>query len=153
MKRWQKLRLAQEEAKQCGQCEAPIGPKDDVYMACLRARPGYDYTTWLVPVCKRCSSGDSYERFRSWRCETCGRIIWYPAAYIRRRCYSACSLKCRQAIHAAIAKAKRPDNNKTCAICAKSFLAPRADALTCSSACRQKAYRQRHRLTKGKAAP
>jgi hypothetical protein len=106
----------------------------------------------MVPHCRKCVPNQMRAHMVRERCESCGRTLFFPQGY-RQNLHVACSQRCRQAIHNAIAKAKRPDRNKTCIVCAKPFLAPRADALTCSSACRQKAYRQRYRLANGKAAP
>jgi hypothetical protein len=53
----------------------------------------------------------------------------------------ACGEKCRMAIYAA--KGRRKPIERLCQTCGQPFVPKRADALTCSPACRQRAYRQR----------
>jgi hypothetical protein len=75
------------------------------------------------------------------RCEWCGRVFHARAHW---RVY--CTPECRQAVasrsyyetHRQVAL-----TSHTCEVCDRSFTPSRSDAKTCSSACRQKAYRSR----------
>ena len=73
------------------------------------------------------------EPYRIAHCWNCGREMRFehnlPLRY--------CSDTCRKAYAARQARQKR------CPACGKAFMGNRADARTCSPACRQKAYRQR----------
>jgi hypothetical protein len=81
--------------------------------------------------------------FHEGACEGCGRKVYY-SFWTPPRGAVACSEVCRRKVHAAIRRAKGGSREKTCTVCGRPFTAPRCDALTCSPACRQKAYRQRH---------
>jgi len=71
-------------------------------------------------------------------CERCWRPVVvltqtkYPGEDYERVIY--CSDACRDA---------RPERDKVCEVCSKEFTATRSHQKTCSSACRQKAYRER----------
>jgi hypothetical protein len=57
-----------------------------------------------------------------------------------------CSEPCRHAYHNQLRKAKRAEERKKiCEVCGKEFTATRRDQKTCSSGCRQKAYRRRNK--------
>ena len=83
--------------------------------------------------------GVTVQRVKSQRmghCEICNRPMgmeWRMSGAQRWRC----SRECRQA------RTPRPTYEQACTICGATFTARRDDAETCSSACRQKAYRQR----------
>jgi hypothetical protein len=100
-----------------------------------------------IAHCRECRPKHSPGSWQRGRCQTCGRVV-FSLRDERKNHYVACSRQCRQAIYAAVAKAKRPSRDKTCTVCGEAFVAPRWDAVTCSPACRQKAYRQRHATAK-----
>jgi hypothetical protein len=59
-----------------------------------------------------------------------------------------CSEPCRHAYHNQLRKEKRAEERKKiCEVCGKEFTATRRDQKTCSSGCRQKAYRRRNKET------
>jgi hypothetical protein len=147
-KEWQekmtRYERARRDAATCGKCGKPLPLPAPVWLQRLRALSGWRKSIRLVPICADCR-GDWYpSNWSQGHCVNCGRCVYHckhRGDY--RLTHVSCSQRCRIAIHNALAKAKRPDRNKTCATCGKAFLAPRADAVTCSPACRQKAYRQR----------
>jgi hypothetical protein len=79
-------------------------------------------------------------------CVTCGRPVFRDRAYVRK--YVACCDGCRKANHNRVRRERRrarARDGKACDVCGESFTATRADAKTCSSACKQKAYRRRRK--------
>jgi hypothetical protein len=77
-------------------------------------------------------------------CEQCGRpVIFHAVRRIPR--HAVCGDACRYAIRLAQARARRARRRPqvVCVTCGRPFPPKRADALTCSPACRQRAYRQR----------
>jgi hypothetical protein len=134
----------------CGQCGAALEANAPVWLSAIYV--GYSwmghYQRWQTPLCQGCCrpGGDRYFRPR-WcapqPCEGCGRPVYYRPSYRRRR-HVLCSargawLAASKRRTAAGAAARR----KACAVCGTVFDAPRRDAVTCSAACRQRAYRQR----------
>jgi hypothetical protein len=156
-KKEERYERARKDASECGQCGKPFSVQTPIWLQPVCVHVRYNRSWRLVPVCTQCRGERSAFEWRKHRCENCGRCVYrrrigWGSKYLYSS-HVTCSQRCRIALHNAIAKANRPDRNKTCTVCNKPFLAPRADALTCSSACRQKAYRQRYRLANGKAAP
>ena len=135
--------VARWAALQCGQCGCKIPAQEPVYLvrAWSPAQGRYQHTTRNVPICKRCH--DPEDDFREATCEGCGRTVFRTFWTRRPGARVACSQSCRRKLHAALRRAKSGRREKTCTVCGQSFLAARSDALTCSQACRQKAYRQR----------
>ena len=81
-------------------------------------------------------------------CEGCGRTVWRSPWYARpKRLW--CSWLCRrkQTTTEIIARRSRERaldrGDRRCAVCGGFFTPKRSDGLTCSSACRQKRYRQK----------
>lgn len=73
---------------------------------------------------------DPYPMIRCWHC---GREVRFEKKIPLRYCSDACQK----------AYSRQQRRQKRCPVCGKVFIGGRADALTCSPACRQKAYRQR----------
>lgn len=69
-------------------------------------------------------------------CPVCGRIVTGRKKYCSQRCVNDAYMERRRQRHAASLR-------KTCAVCGKPFTAKRADAMYCSPACKQTAYRGR----------
>ena len=69
-------------------------------------------------------------------CTVCGRIVTGRKKYCSYRCRNDAYLERRRQRHAASLR-------KTCAVCGKPFTAKRMDAMYCSPACKQTAYRGR----------
>jgi hypothetical protein len=81
-------------------------------------------------------------------CEACGRVVIRQSEWRHRR-HVVCSTDCGDAIYNQVAIRAAKDRGpkvrgpRPCAVCGETFVPRRADAITCSSACRQKAYRKR----------
>jgi hypothetical protein len=79
-------------------------------------------------------------------CGSCGEEVEVVESlgYYARRRYLFCSQACRaQHSNRLVSERGAWRREKVCVVCSKEFTAKRADTKTCSSACRQKAYRQR----------
>jgi len=83
---------------------------------------------------------------RKAKCKHCGTQFYtlLPCRY--------CSGQCAKAVWRARAKARRlaaraAREDVTCRVCGQAFTPKRADAVYCGPSCRQKAYRQRQRVT------
>jgi len=90
-----------------------------------------------VPLCAECFRySDECELER---CGACGRRGFFCVAPGRPR---HCSQRCKSAYYNAIRNARNEAaRQKTCEVCSKEFTAKRADAKTCSNACRMKKSR------------
>ena len=81
-------------------------------------------------------------------CEHCGRPVIFHA--VRRiPLHAVCGDACRYAVKLAQARARyarreRPRPQVVCMTCGRPFQPKRANATTCSSTCRQRAYRRQH---------
>lgn len=69
-------------------------------------------------------------------CVVCGRIVTGRNKYCSQRCVNDAYMERRRQRHEA-------QLQKVCAVCGKPFTARRADAMYCSPACKQTAYRRR----------
>lgn len=99
-------------------------------------------------ACSNCLyNGDAIRRRTSRRfykpipCVTCGRLVSFPADSTVRK-YPLCSAECRYKHFNKLAS-KRRKTQIRCAVCEEFFIPTRKDAATCSSKCRQRAYRNR----------
>ena len=93
-----------------------------------------------VPLCAECFGPYAQNRELE-KCDTCGREGWFCVARGRPR---FCSERCKSAHYNAIRNTRSAEaREKTCEVCGDEFTARRADTKTCSSRCRQKAYRKR----------
>jgi hypothetical protein len=81
-------------------------------------------------------------------CSTCERPVVYELtrrAYYRRQVF--CSYRCQYTYNNRRRSRRRQRRReKVCEVCSIEFTAKRADAKTCSAACKQKAYRTRAKL-------
>ena len=111
----------------CGRCGHALHPDEAVWLRrCSRH---------LDSVCWRCQDlSASYWPERP--CGSCQRpvsaISWAARASTVVFCSRGCRTEGRRAVP------------RQCATCGKGFAPKRNDAVTCSSKCRQKAYRQRN---------
>jgi hypothetical protein len=82
-------------------------------------------------------------------CHHCNRPVFVNRRKGRR--YIVCSDRCREAVYNANARRwhRRPVQKRPCAVCGELFTPKRADALYCSPACKQKAYRRGRRNAQG----
>jgi hypothetical protein len=98
-------------------------------------RPPYAYRDPLY--------GNVYQPLR-WNapqsCEHCGRTVIHDSSVQPQ--IIACSNQCRRAIYNA---SRRRAAMTVCSECGGLFTPSRSGALYCSAACKQKAYRDRHR--------
>jgi hypothetical protein len=92
---------------------------------------------------------------RSGNCPACGRRVHHVLVGDQQRLVRfLCSDRCQNRIYGARFRARHPKPKKAvalvqCVVCQVNFPALRADAKTCSPACRQKAYRERERYRCG----
>jgi len=128
-------------AECCGACGRALTASETVWMSRVTIRFKARLRFWQAPTCGDCRRG------RGWLpaepCGGCGRPVAYRAS-LRRRLRIFCSDRCRHRWYnrhraAASERARR----KCCIVCERGFDATRRDALTCSPACRQRAYRTR----------
>ena len=85
-------------------------------------------------------------RFRASNCGACGRMVTAPRSLLKK--YWVCSRGCRKALRLRLlreANEKRREG-MICDACGAAFTPKRSDARTCSSTCRQKAYRSSKKL-------
>src|SRR5262249_11222648 len=75
------------------------------------------------------------------RCHHCNRLVFVLRRKGQR--YIVCSDRCREAVCNANARRwhRRPVQKRACSTCGELFTPKRRDALYCSPACKQKAYR------------
>jgi hypothetical protein len=134
---------------QCDLCRKPM--LDDATI--WRVSVGYSQLPAVQSWCEACAAARTEKlcAIQRWHpeqpCEHCGRSIIFDA---RRRMplHTICNDACRYAIRLAQTRARRARNRQqvSCAMCGNPFLPKRADAMTCSRACRQRAYRQRQHI-------
>jgi hypothetical protein len=147
--------VAQSAARICGGCGKELSENASVWLQPVRRRMAFGSSSPLIPF-GRCCVPEKDDFAKLGRCQACDRRVYllvytYRAGrrYRQRMRLSRlvyCSLHCRQAVYAAVAKARRERNKVkrlSCMVCGKEFPPTRSDARACSSACRQKAYRDR----------
>ena len=143
-------------ALRCGDCDRELAADAPVWR--LRRRVGTfvhpssgDVPCYRhLPICATCK--DDHTKAAGWEhnpagwssspCLACGR----PVHRFARVTYEFCSELCKRTTDHARAKQRRAETPRptvTCAVCGQSFTPPRRDAVTCSHACRQRAYRAR----------
>ncbi len=140
--------------KTCSNCGGEIGDTVYRYKPILQhgrysIRPNID----ALPTCAECSPEWFPEKqTRVYKihmythelpCEICGRAVLFTSG-IESPSDAApsgvfCSDSCRKQRKGRAAAS----HEKRCAVCGEAFTARRADARTCSPACRQKSYRKR----------
>jgi len=91
-------------------------------------------------VCQSCC-GPDFE-FHSC-CPWCERPFQYSGQGRRRYCTE----RCRRQASAVRTGRLGPAQEVPCAACGHTFIGRRADAVYCSSSCRQLAYRRRHQAS------
>ena len=138
---------ARNTAEVCGRCGRALKPDEPVWREQCAREPGYfgGTTSILAPVCDACHS--QYQRF--WHehpCGHCGRPVYNAVGFDEHDVF--CSERCHSELHKARLRRRRAEARGTsnCPACGEDFAPSRSDQVTCSSACRQKAYRQ-HSVT------
>jgi hypothetical protein len=92
--------------------------------------------------CEQCAEAEKF-RWHKGVCETCGRAI-YELHMMRdwlRFCSDACRIKAQTARQKEVRHQKRVLYTRDCEYCAQEFDSYRADARTCSAACRVALHR------------
>ena len=133
-----------EEALECQRCGREIKRQADAYASDSPWRREF--------MCRAC--------YREWRdshvpfpdakpdvepCIVCGRkFAWIGGIGARRPRLHICSAACARERRNQARRVGRAE--RECAECGKAFVPKRADALVCSAACRQRAYRERMSL-------
>ena len=141
-----RVRTAQRDASVCASCERAIGADEPVYrqrFSMGRCLTGY--STRLAPICSSCCVHKHLYGTTGRACVGCGRPVHNLHDLIYRR-HRFCSEVCQSKAVAAVARDRRRQKRgltRCCDQCGESYEPNRADALFCSGACRQKAYRQR----------
>lgn len=139
-------RVRYEPAPRCASCHEAAEREAEAERAALTARWGREppWAPQPAPALRPCESCGRPVSRRAGRREVSGRHIgrWVTPAH-------ACSDRCLHALY----DARRPTRteagaaraHKTCPVCGEAFDGTRRDQVTCSPACRQKAYRRRRR--------
>jgi hypothetical protein len=140
-----RARVAARDGRSCGKCGRQLDPAETVYLVRIGIgyRLGGSFGYWRAPICSGCAPSRALQADVATPCAGCGRGVVYQRSDWRRRWF-ACSERClwtaRNRLRAErLAEARMLD----CAVCGERFHPARSDAVTCSPACRQKAYRRR----------
>jgi hypothetical protein len=163
---------AAEKGGKCGKCGRSLKDDETVYAKCrvyagmwggLMSRPGARFDN--VSVCEGCAPEwlvkpkafheytiggrtvrvPESRRVRARPCSTCERPVVYEVTGRNYRSSDVfCSHRCEYTYHnRRHSRRTQKLREKVCEVCSKDFTATRVDQKTCSSACKQKAYRQR----------
>jgi predicted nucleic acid-binding Zn ribbon protein len=140
----------------CGECERDILPHEPVYRQgyCVDPEPKecrHGFANYVVTCCAGCAVADhaGWHGRHYWLppepCAGCGRQVFNINNRRQyQRTLTTCCPRCySRAARLALSRKAEPSRHKTCPVCGQAFQATRTDARTCSSACKQKAYRQR----------
>jgi hypothetical protein len=150
--RWKAARRARKTGA-CAGCARVFAPAEPVWACGFSTEGMFGGAHTVAPVCAECyEQRDSYGwRIYDlagysgvlagwlkgpWPCHYCGRTVH---AHTERAAYY-CADPCRQASHNERRHVERAAI--TCP-CGRTFTPRRSDAVYCSAACRQRAYRQR----------
>ena len=128
----------------CGECTKSLDPGEPVWRRRINRGRGFfgGYSFHIVTVCTDCKGHAWYGR--TVPCNGCGRPVTNLHDIQRRLKHPFCCEKCRAKAYRISRRAKTAEaREKECPVCGEAFTAERSDAVTCSPACRQKAYRRR----------
>jgi hypothetical protein len=133
----------------CATCGRPMTPADPMWKS--RGWNGVPFSGRRVMLheCENCAPKDRH--WSKFPCEACGRTLYRRSPkhdMYRDQCEPRrswfCSERCEQAVYRRARRDRQPERPAPkCATCGESFAPIRRDAVTCSSACRQRAYRLR----------
>lgn len=150
-----KVHPAERTGDTCGNCGSPIDHDQRAYRCAYRRRWGSLFGTGsfvfaYATTCGNCYSSTPFlhlaggEHEIPTECYSCHRRL-VVGGYRANQRWVACSTRCLAALRREDRRDKR--STTTCSTCGETFTPARADARYCSSACRQRAYRQRHTST------
>jgi hypothetical protein len=145
------LRAERKPRADCSRCKRRIKPGQPMVW---QWRHGQS-----VPLCLRCHrtkhKGDYSGRLAESDqrpCEICARPMYldgysWQGITLQARQPLTCSYQCnyRRKVRLQLARKKVEPATVACVVCGEMFTQRRRDAQTCSAACRQKLFRQRHR--------
>jgi len=144
-------REAELTAAVCGECGRSLTPAEPVWLV-SRWRPGWRGRRH-VHSCEGCAPEKTGNLWFKRPCEGCGRTVWrrhLQEWWFKYGCElpshvrTFCCERCEQGVHRARRRDRQPERPAPkCAACGESFAPIRRDAVTCSNACRQRAYRNR----------
>jgi hypothetical protein len=135
-------------AMQCQNCQTALGSGVRSYRLSILPTHAWRKRFGAVAyICARCAR--KWDPVRSWgqprQCENCGRTVIHDWGRRPIPQHVVCGQECRRAIRNKPRPRRGPLPERRCPMCVRPFQPPRMDALYCSSPCRQRAYRQRHR--------
>lgn len=144
-------RKAQRSCDFCGWCGRSFNKNETVWRLGIRLGHGF-FGGWawtVIPVCEQCRPRELYYRPEK-PCEYCGRAVINVAnGTSRRRKHTYCSEQCAKEHGSIVLKSVRAQRRQQreyfCGVCGHPFRPSRKDASHCSSACRQRDYRNRQR--------
>lgn len=155
-------REAQLTAAICGECRRALAPNEPVWLV-PRWRPSWRGRRHVLS-CEGCTPAPA-KTGNLWfkrPCEGCGRTVWRRhlqewwwkyGCELPSHVRTFCCERCEQAVYRARRRDRQPERPAPqCAVCGESFAPIRRDAVTCSSACRQRAYRLRRNAKQAKDA-
>jgi hypothetical protein len=146
--KWRQVWEADRRGKICALCGKELPAEEIIYRFRVSVPQGggfYGKYEQQAPVCAACRP-DYGEWSTPTPCAGCGRLMAYRLGTVGK-VPIACSRKCSlEATERKLGRQK--DRQQTCVVCQTKFTPERADALTCSHRCRQKAYRERARDSK-----
>lgn len=137
----QRHRRAIRLGQSCGLCGRDLDHEEMVW----RAGVYIAERQYVTLICRACRPPR-----REWHprhaCNTCGRMVVLELAGPRFRTHVFCCDRCASRWHNHQRNQRaRQARERVCTMCGQEFVGSRRDATTCSPACRQKAYRLRHR--------
>jgi hypothetical protein len=161
---WEVAYEAIQGVRTCGFCGRDLSPKEAVYLG-AKVYVGMWPLSWDyvrkpqickplyidTVLCESCApEWLSLERddVVTQLCAHCERpmVSSLELSTLRR---TFCSDRCKEAYHDQLRKEKRAEvRKKVCEVCGEEFTASRRDAKTCSTGCKQKAYRRRKKEVK-----
>jgi hypothetical protein len=131
----------------CAACGKPVPPGKPIVARKRTDGDGSGGALWRL-LCVSCDrkrdhwNDDSYTELDRRPCPTCGRPMYFRDRADRP---VPCSRQCayRAKIAQQLASRKVGPHTNVCESCGEVFTSKRADALTCSNACRQRLFCQR----------
>jgi hypothetical protein len=134
--------VAAVENDRCFECGIDLGD-GPVYLSYFYCQP---HGRLLVPFCERCGQHRHLGAVPArYACTSCGRPVVRTTDSVWRVLDVCCSRRCYAAARTRQARERRrrARADRVCDTCGETFTPSRSDAVYCSNACRQRAYRGR----------